>query len=199
MLVCPGTLSARGNGIKDCGPEEEGWVLLFCTTDGAFSSAVLSSTSGSYSHVGIYERGRGVWEATPEAGVTCTPLEDFLTSAADADGHPRVDAFKVNAPFDEDFLRKRLSQLEGRPYDRAFDPGDDQIYCSELVQLCFHSPDGTPLFETIPMTFRDSKGRLVRYWKHYYRSLGRKIPEGRPGTNPSALAASPLLIQVQLP
>ena len=51
----------------------------------------------------------------------------------------------------------------------------------------------SPHFETIPMKFGDGEQEISDFWREYYRELGLPVPLNQPGTNPSQLAASPLL------
>jgi len=76
----------------------------------------------------------------------------------------------------------------GRKYDFVFLPDNEDIYCSELVQLSFVDKKGRPLFTTIPMSFHDSTGRITDYWTQFYARRGMPVPEGLPGTNPAALS-----------
>lgn len=76
----------------------------------------------------------------------------------------------------------------GRKYDFIFLPDNEDIYCSELVQLSFVDKKGRPLFTTIPMSFHDSTGRITDYWTQFYARRGMTVPEGRPGTNPAELS-----------
>ena len=50
-----------------------------------------------------------------------------------------------------------------------------------------------PIFETIPMKFGDGEQEISSFWREYYRELGLPVPLNQTGTNPSQLAASPLL------
>ena len=76
----------------------------------------------------------------------------------------------------------------GRKYDFVFLPDNEDIYCSELVQLSFVDKKGRPLFTTIPMSFHDSTGRITDYWTQFYARRGMTVPEGQPGTNPAELS-----------
>ena len=76
----------------------------------------------------------------------------------------------------------------GRKYDFVFLPDNEDIYCSELVQLSFVDKKGRPLFTTIPMSFHDSTGRITDYWTQFYARRGMPVPEGQPGTNPAELS-----------
>ena len=65
------------------------------------------------------------------------------------------------------------------------------------MELVFTVPNilqpSYPFFETIPMKFGDEEQEISPFWLDYYRELGLAVPLDQPGTNPSQLAASPLL------
>lgn len=174
--------------------------LLFQAGESDFSGAIEAVTDGNWSHVGIVDRtGKGILilEAEPSGGVVRRPLRAFLEEAAVLeDGSRAVQAFRVDSL--TDVLRgkavRRADSLLGRPYDFAFLPGTEAVYCSELVYECFRREDGAPLFEARPMTFKDTRGETVPYWIDYYGKLGCDIPEGVPGTNPNDLSRDPHLI-----
>lgn len=170
--------------------------LLFQAGEGGMPMAIESATGGVFSHVGILgESLKDVWEAVPEEGVRNVPLQQFLEEASlDAVGKPYVRVYR--APCDWEDVLVRLKALKGRPYDKAFLPGDDALYCSELVYECYRDSTGKPLFSTIPMTFKGEDGVMVPYWVSHYAELGVAIPEGEPGTNPNDLSRSPLLTPV---
>ena len=136
-----------------------------------------------------------VWESVPEEGVRNVPLQQFLDeSALDSDGKPYVRVYRVACKWEDVLLH--LKALKGRPYDQTFRPGNEALYCSELVYECYRDSTGAPLFTTIPMTFKGADGAMVPYWVSHYAALGVAIPEGEPGTNPNDLSRSPLLTPV---
>lgn len=170
--------------------------LLFQAGEGGMPMAIESSTGGSFSHVGILgETLEDVWEAVPGDGVRHVSLQQFLDDAAlDAVGKPYVRVYRAPCNWEDVLLH--LKALKGRPYDKAFLPGDDALYCSELVYECYRDSTGAPLFTTIPMTFKGEDGVMVPYWVSHYAELGVAIPEGEPGTNPNDLSRNPLLTPV---
>ena len=170
--------------------------LLFQVGEGGMTEAIEASTDGAFSHVGIWS-GEGVWEAVPKSGVRYVSLRKFLgESARDASGKPFVRVYRLAGGVSWPAILSRLQKLEGRPYDYAFLPGTEALYCSELVYECYRDSLDQPVFDAIPMTFKGPDGKTVPYWISHYEALGVAIPEGAPGTNPNDLSRSPLLIPV---
>ena len=46
------------------------------------------------------------------------------------------------------------------------------------------------------MNWLDSDGSLPAFWQQNFAALGMDVPQGVPGTNPAAMAASPCLKDV---
>ena len=163
--------------------------LLFCCTDSA--NAITAVTSGvenlPIDHVAVVHRIGGdgglfyVIEAVKPV-VCLTPLDAFMHD------NPWVLLGRVNA--DVDFPRsiRRCLSMVGKPYDDLYLPGDSAVYCSELVQMNYVDSCGTPVFDTIPMSFHDATGQVTDYWRDFYRKRGMQVPEGEPGTNPGELS-----------
>ena len=172
--------------------------LLFQVGEGGMTDAIEAATDGTFSHVGILDDSPfgGVWEAVPGAGVRHVSLRQFLReSALDGGGRPMVSVYRVPS-FSWQDVKKRVQALDGRPYDMAFLPGTEEIYCSELVYECYRDSLGAPLFETVPMRFSGADGRILEYWISHYEKLGLSVPEGKPGTNPNELSRTPFLERI---
>lgn len=167
--------------------------LLFQDLDcGPLCDAIEAVTEGvdgrDFSHVGMVVRngdGLAVCEAIG-AGVHLTSLAQFTARSA-----------KVLVGHWPDSLRSlafRASvealHLVGTPYDDAFLPGTEKLYCSELVALTFQQANGgAPFFDVPPMTFKDpSTGAFFPAWVEYYAALGQPIPEGVAGCDPGELS-----------
>ena len=153
--------------------------LIFVKDDSNIGQAIQEST-GNYSHVAIFLDGQ-VYHATVEGGVIAQLLEDFFEDGKvyDLYSYPKIDIQKV---------KKRAVQHLGAPYNFSFYPDSDAFYCSQYIA------DILPIFETIPMKFGDDTQEISDFWREYYRDLGLPVPLNQPGTNPSQLAASPLLV-----
>ena len=143
--------------------------LLFHVTDR--QSAITEVTPGMIDHVAIVLSADSVIEAVGR-GVVVTPISELLKQ----DGY-----FVVGRVSD-------ASRFLGRSYDYLYLPDNDEIYCSELVQLSFVNKKGQPLFTTVPMSFHDSSGQVTAYWVQFYAEHHMTVPEGHPGTNPGELS-----------
>ena len=153
--------------------------LIFVREDTEMGQAIQAST-GNYSHVAIFLDGF-IYHATIEGGVLSQAPEDFFEDgkAYDLYRYPKIDLKEV---------KKRAESLLGAPYNASFYPDGDGFYCSQFVAEIL------PIFETIPMKFGDDTQEISDFWREYYRELGITVPLNQPGTNPSQLAASPLLV-----
>ena len=153
--------------------------LIFVKDDSDIGQAIQEST-GHYSHVAIFLDGF-IYHATGEVGVVCQEPVDFFESdrVYDLYRYPGIDLKEV---------KKKAESHLGAPYNASFYPDGDGFYCSQfIVELL-------PTFETIPMKFGDDTQEISDFWREYYRELGLPVPLNQPGTNPSQLAASPLLV-----
>ena len=153
--------------------------LIFVKDDSDIGQAIQEST-GHYSHVAIFLDGQ-VYHATVEGGVIAQLPEDFFEGGKvyDLYSYPKIDIQKV---------KKRADQHLGAPYNFSFYPDGDGFYCSQYIA------DILPIFETIPMKFGDGVQKISDFWRGYYKELGLSVPLNQPGTNPSQLATSPLLV-----
>ena len=153
--------------------------LIFVKDDSDIGQAIQEST-GHYSHVAILLDGQ-IYHASGKAGVVCQKLTEFLESEClyDIYSYPKIDIQKV---------KKRAIQHLGAPYNFPFYPDGGGFYCSQYIA------DILPIFETIPMKFGDEEQEISDFWRGYYKELGLSVPLNQPGTNPSQLAVSPLLV-----
>ena len=153
--------------------------LIFVKDDSDIGQAIQEST-GHYSHVAIFLDEK-VYHASGKAGVVCQKLTEFLESEClyDIYSYPKIDIQKV---------KKRADQHLGAPYNFSFYPDGDGFYCSQYIAKIL------PIFETISMKFDDEEQEISDFWRGYYKELGLSVPLNQPGTNPSQLATSPLLV-----
>ena len=153
--------------------------LIFVKDLSDMGQAIQAST-GNYSHVAIF-LDDSIYHATVEGGVLAQSPEDFfeVEKVYDLYHYPKIDHKEV---------KKQAESLLGSPYNSSFYPDGDGYYCSQFIAELL------PIFETIPMKFGDDTQEISDFWSEYYRELGLAVPLNQPGTNPSHLATSPLLV-----
>ena len=153
--------------------------LIFVKDDSNIGQAIQAST-GNYNHVAIFLDGQ-VYHATVEGGVLAQSPEEFFEHGKvyDLYHYEQIDCAEV---------KMRAESLLGAPYNASFYPDGDGFYCSQFVAEIL------PIFEAIPMKFGDDTQGISDFWREYYRELGLPVPLNQPGTNPSQLAVSPLLV-----
>ena len=153
--------------------------LIFVRENTEMGQAIQAST-GNYSHVAIFLDGQ-VYHATVEGGVLAQSPEEFFEAGKvyDLYHYEQIDGTEV---------KKRAESLLGAPYNASFYPDGDGFYCSQYIAEIL------PIFETIPMKFGDDTQEISDFWREYYQELGFPVPLNQPGTNPSQLAASALLV-----
>lgn len=153
--------------------------LIFVSENTEMGQAIQAST-GNYSHVAIFLDGQ-VYHATVEGGVLAQASENFFEAGKvyDLYHYEQIDCAEV---------KKRAESLLGAPYNASFYSDGDGFYCSQFVAEIL------PIFEPIPMKFGDDTQKISDFWSEYYRELGLAVPLNQPGTNPSQLATSPLLV-----
>ena len=153
---------------------------LILVKDSSDIGQAIQESTGNYSHVAIFLDGF-IYHATTEGGVIVQSPEDFFEAEKvyDLYHYAEIDCTEV---------KKRVESHLGAPYNVSFYPDGDGFYCSQFIA------DILPIFETIPMKFGDDTQEISDFWSEYYRELGLPVPLTQPGTNPSQLATSPLLV-----
>ena len=153
--------------------------LIFVKDDSDIGQAIQEST-GNYSHVAIFLDGQ-VYHATVEGGIIAQLPEDFFEDGKvyDLYCYPKIDSKEV---------KKLAESFLGSPYNASFFPNGAGFYCSQYIAEIL------PIFETIPMKFGDGEQEISDFWREYYQKLELPVPLNQPGTNPSQLATSPLLV-----
>ena len=153
---------------------------LILVKDSSDIGQAIQESTGNYSHAAIFLDGF-IYHATTEGGVIVQSPEDFFEAE-------RIYDLYRYAEIDCTEVKKRAESHLGAPYNASFYPDGDGFYCSQFIA------DILPIFETIPMKFGDDTQEISDFWSEYYRELGLPVPLNQPGTNPSQLATSPLLV-----
>ena len=153
---------------------------LIFVKDGSGIGQAIQESTGNYSHVAIFLDGF-IYHATTEGGVIAQSPEDFFEAEKvyDLYRYPKIDHKEV---------KNQAESLLGSPYNASFYPDGDGYYCSQFIAELLS------IFETIPMKFGNDTQEISDFWSEYYRELGLAVPLNLPGTNPSQLATSPLLV-----
>ena len=157
--------------------------------DEAIASSTGEAEGLNLIHVAIAEvEGDSTWiiDATVRHGVDRHPLDTFLTDFTLKDDK-EASAYVENA-----------KKFIGQPYDVHFLPENDSMYCSELVRDSYIGKDGSYVFESAPMNFKDADGEFPLYWRQLFALIGSPIPQGIEGTNPSEMSKSTALRDVKV-
>lgn len=132
--------AANASGsLIDLASLRNGDVILQTSTS-AQAPAIIVASGSPYSHTGIISlEGAGARQRAfvlEAAGtVRKTPIDAFVRRGLGG-------AFTILRHDDVDSARglavvRAAKRLLGKPYDSAFAPGDDAVYCSELVARAF--------------------------------------------------------------
>ena len=152
--------------------------LLFHVAEA--DNAITAVTPGMIDHVAIMISADSVIEAVGK-GVVTTPL-DSLRKQKGYYLYARV----RHADRQRSIANAR--RFLGQPYDSLYLPDNEAVYCSELVLLSFVNKRGKPIFQPVPITFRDSTGQIPSHWLELYERNGIAVPEGEAGSNPAELS-----------
>ncbi len=164
------------------------------------TDAIKKSTSKKneipFSHVGIVkfvDKDVYVIEATTSDGIIQTLLYEFIQKAEKQKGKPLIVVGRVKPEYQYiiPFAVEKAGDQLGRPYDYAYEEGNDVYYCTELVRFTYLDSLRNPIFPALAMTFKNKEtGETEAYWKKHFAGLQLEIPEGKPGTNPVDMAKS---------
>lgn len=164
--------------------------------DCAISSATAQEGKLNLIHVAIAEvKADSIWiiDATIAHGVDRHPLDTFLKDFTLKDGtYPDFIIKRVKGA-DGAAAVERAKSYCGRGYDLRFLPDNEELYCSELVQLSYLDSDGEQIFRSEPMNWLAPDGSIPPYWEWLFSKLGMDVPQGLPGTNPQKMSESEAL------
>lgn len=157
-----------------------------CAAD-SMDGAIALSTGGNgltAVHVGILELcGDSLWviDAAPKHGVSRRSLGAFEREYSDS----RIVVMRMKGVDSPAKVIERASSCIGRGYDFKYSPCNEELYCSELVQVCYLDCNGEQLFKCAPMNFKSHDGSYPEFWVRLFEQMGECIPQGEPGTNPN--------------
>ena len=166
------------------------------------AQAIADATGGSdeinYIHTAVLEVDSlgAIWviDATLAHGVDRHPLDTLFKDFTLNDGGRAT--FKVMRLKDNGDAARHVEQckaLLGEEYDLYFLPANGRHYCTELVYDCYLKRDGSHIFDSEPMNFKNSEGEMPDYWTWLFGELGQSVPQGVPGTNPQGMFNSSAL------
>lgn len=189
---------------KDYVPQE-GDLIFKVAAYSDFSKAITDATatqsSIQFDHVAIVALEKGkpyIIEASSKKGVVRTKWEDFISSATSINGKPGLVVMRIHKETNLSLSEAvaTANTFIGEEYDWSFYPDNGKMYCSELVYESFRKTDGSHLFTTQPMNFRNTKGNMPTFWIDLFKKLRKPIPEGIPGTNPNEMSKDPALEEI---
>lgn len=167
--------------------------------DAAISSATGEEGGLNLIHVAIAEvKGDSTWiiDATIRHGVDRHPLDTFLRDFTLPDGSYPEFIVKRAKGINANAAVERAKTYCGRGYDVRFLPDNEELYCSELVQVSYLDAKGEPVFQSEPMNWLAPDGTMPAYWEWLFGQLGMDVPQGLPGTNPQRMSQAEVLVDV---
>ncbi len=170
----------------------EGDVVFQSLPRGELVDAIEGVTNSPLSHCGVVMRDAdGRWVVHEAMGVVReTPLYLWIVRGRGA----RLDVWRWRDIEGRDLaaLRTALNRYSGKPYDFRYAPGDDEIYCSELVFKAYRDAFGVELGEW------ENLGDLNwRPFEKFIREMENgALPLGRPMITPVGVTRSPELVKV---
>jgi len=181
-----------------------GDLLFQVNKSNDFTNAIVNTTGNnnnlSFSHVAIVlaeENKICVIEAVPNGGVHKILLQNFLDSSAhNSIGKPLVVVYRLTDTSNVFNIVINAKKYIGLPYDSAFIPSNNKYYCSELVYESFLNSKGEHIFNSNPMSFCDSTGKISLLWEKYFNKLNKPIPQGVLGTNPNDISKEKCIKEV---
>jgi len=139
--------------------------LVFQRSRSAQAAAIAAATGSPYTHVGLVRIEDGEpWVVEAVQPVQRTPFAAWARRGRDAEVVVRR---HVHA--DRLWTQEALARLDaltaawlGRPYDRLFAPGDEALYCSELVREAYLGATGLELAPLRPVASYETSDPALR-------------------------------------
>lgn len=168
--------------------------LLFAYSSTA-GRAISDATVHDSTALPIYHVAIATWigdklyalEAIDE-GVVLTPYDKFQERST-SKGGMLIGRLRDRSGVDQSV--SNAMEHVGKPYDYLYMIDTQELYCSELVQHSYVNGKGQRLFPLINMSFHNTQGRILDYWREHYAKYGMAVPEGALGTNPAQIANDP--------
>jgi hypothetical protein len=174
--------------------------ILFQELAGPVRDVAPSGAGGAcFAHCALLTHLAGAPQVTEALypRVQTTPLADFLARSLDVEGRPAVVLSRLRRPYRHliDRAVRWAGAHVGVPYDESYLPGEDALYCSELIVCAFRAAnDGVDVFPERLISFRcAASGEIPAAWVQHFARLGTGVPEGVVGSGPATLSRSPAL------
>ncbi len=118
-------------------PQLQNGDIIFQTSRGSQSAAILLASASAYSHMGLIEINASGAPFVVEAvgPVKSTPLDAWIKRGLG--GRVAIQRFSSLSPDTASKILIAAHKYDGLPYDLFFLSAKNQIYCSELVSLAF--------------------------------------------------------------
>ncbi len=170
----------------------EGDVVFQSLPRGDLVDAIEGITNSPFSHCGVVMKNAdGRWVVHEAIGVVReTPLHLWIVRGRGG----RIDAWRWKEMDGKDarLLLAALNRYSGRHYDYRYAPGDDEIYCSELVYKAYRDAYG------VELGVWENLGDLNwRPFEKFIRGMENGgLPLGRPMITPVGVTRSPAMVKV---
>lgn len=153
-------------------------------------------------HAAIVDKSRDsifIIDATLKHGVDRHPLDTFFCDFTLKDGSlPEFIVMRLKNNREAPRFVRNAMKFTGLSYNNSFLPCDTARYCTELIRDSYILADGTHIFSEYPMNFLSPDGTMPPYWEELFAILGIPVPQGMPGTNPSAMMKEDCLERVMI-
>lgn len=149
---------AAANAVE--APPLESGDIIFQSSSSNQSYAIMWASKSLYSHVGVIDvEGNKKYVIEAVATVRRTPLDAWIKRGRM--GRYAVFRYKDLADSKKQQIIGAAKDLIGRKYDLFFTSHNDEIYCSELVDLAFQKA-GVPIGERQKIKDLDVDNLVVR-------------------------------------
>lgn len=173
--------------------KQEGDILFQSLPHGDLVNSIEGVSQSEWSHCGILVKQEGEWMVAESIqDVRHTPLAQWVLRGRGCKVHTyRVKDLPENHPDYRTKLAAGISEHLGKPYDINYAPGDDLIYCSELVYKVYDRELGIQIGDW-------QKLGDLNWEPHqeYIKELEGSLPLDREMITPVQLTRSPLVERV---
>ncbi|MCQ2138190.1 MAG: hypothetical protein MJY60_05745 [Bacteroidales bacterium] len=157
-------------------------------SDTLFEAGQIPVTYIHASMLDVDEDGLWVVDATFKHGVDRHRLDTLVADfKLRNDRHLTLEVWRVKDLPEVDQCVETAKLHLGLPYDISFVPGNDEWYCTELIQDAYTYPDGRRIFSNRGLNFESGSIAERDYWQRLFSRIGAEAPAGVEGTTPRSL------------